>query len=147
MNPHEDGILAVEEIRHLYAEAAIRPAPSAMAGFIDAVAFARAIERAVIVELLKLREWDQVPVTTYLAPDSVTWWPAYSHEQRQEYAAAQALATTGGLTRLMAGLIHALERIALNVSGDDPAQNIAGEALSEYERQAGGDPRAAAADV
>jgi hypothetical protein len=28
----------------------------------------------------------QVPVTTYLAPDGVTHWPAYSHEQREEYA-------------------------------------------------------------
>lgn len=129
MSTRDDGILPVEEIRHIYLQVQARPVH-------DAIDFARAVEQAVIVELLKLREWDQVPVTTYLAPDGETRWPAYSHEQRQEYAAAKALAAASGLTRLMANLVHALRRIALNVSGDDPAQNIAGEALDAYERQA-----------
>jgi glutamyl/glutaminyl-tRNA synthetase len=38
----------------------------------------------------------QIPVTTYLAPDGVTRWPAYSFEQRQEYARAAIAASRKG---------------------------------------------------
>jgi hypothetical protein len=83
MSEH-DGILPPDEIRYLYAAACAGPSA-------DVVAFVRTIERAVVAELLNGGGVHQVPVTTYMAPDGVTQWPAYSHEQRQEYAAAAVL--------------------------------------------------------
>lgn len=44
----------------------------------------------------------QVPVTTYLAPDGVTHWPAYSHEQRQAYSAAMVAQAKAMLERVAA---------------------------------------------
>lgn len=57
----------------------------------NAIKVARLIERLVVEELLNGGGQHQVPVTTYLAPDGVTRWPAYSQEQRQAYAAAAVL--------------------------------------------------------
>lgn len=64
----------------------------------------------------------QVPVATYVAPDGVTHWPAYSHEQRQDYAAAlhaiwqQNLASV--VRNLTAVPLRLYERALLNITGD-----------------------------
>lgn len=79
----QDGILPIETVRY-HVMVACRDNW-------NAIELVRVIERAVVEELLNGGGQHQVPVTTYLAPDGVTRWPAYSQEQRQEYAAAAVL--------------------------------------------------------
>lgn len=93
MSARDDGILPLGVIGHLYAQAASQPGP------IDALAFVRAVEQAVIEQLLRHGGEHQVPVTTYLAPDGETRWPAYSHEQRQQYAAVAVLKVSKQLSK------------------------------------------------
>jgi hypothetical protein len=85
-----NNVLPVEQIRYLYAAVCMNAIDNDVV-----VPFAQAIERAVIERLLEAGGAHQVPVTTYLAPDGETRWPAYSHEQRQEYAAAAVLKAGG----------------------------------------------------